>query len=81
MFGVYNNNDERFVLTLVMVKTHCELKLVGYCICDICSNWNNLEDLHRWLLVREVDYEFRGAGIYKGAVYSGKWNTGMPHIQ
>ena len=44
-------------------------------------SWSNLEDLHKWLMVREVDYRYQTHDVYKGAVYSGQWNLGMPHIQ
>lgn len=47
---------------------------------SLCSNWSNLDDLHQWLMVREVSYEFQDHDLYKGAVYSGKWNMAMPHM-
>lgn len=44
------------------------------------SSWNNLEDLQIWLNVREVQYRFQSHKQYKGALYTGKWNAGMPHV-
>ena len=43
------------------------------------SSWSNLDDLYKWLMVREVSYTFRSHEAYKGAVYTGKWTMGMPH--
>ncbi|XP_064389423.1 alsin-like [Halichondria panicea] len=44
------------------------------------SNWSKLDDLRKWLSVREVEFHYRTHPLYKGAVYTGKWNLGMPHI-
>ena len=46
----------------------------------IYSSWSNLEDLHKWLTVRDVHYTYSPQGQYKGATYTGKWNNGIPHI-
>jgi len=44
-----------------------------------CSSWTNLEDLQKWLTVREVQYQYHSVEAYKGAVYMGKWHLGRPH--
>lgn len=64
------------VLSLLLVSLHFEFFLPW----KYYSSWNNLEDLERWLTVREVEFTFQSHEQYKGAKFHGKWNAGMPHI-
>jgi len=52
---------------------------IGFLCCH--SNWSNLADLQKWLLMREFTYQFQSHERYKGAEYSGKWTLGLPNIQ
>ena len=54
--------------------------MYGISVTIYFSSWNNLDDLQKWLMIREVEYTFQSHERYKGATYHGKWNAGMPHI-